>query len=90
MIERQAAVIAFQGLLEKQLAFADLDVLALYDEAAVALFPPNSKESNGNLGKLRLFAVKARPKDEKLCKNCLKACLGRDDLAISQQVMKNS
>lgn len=79
-----------QNLVEKQVACADLDVLNLYDEAWTALFPSSSVESTTNLGKLRLFAAKARSKDEKFCKTCLFICLSRDDLANSQQVNLSS
>lgn len=84
--ERQAAAVVLRNLVEKQVACADLDVLNLYDETSAALFPTDSVEPTANLGKLRLFAVKARPKDEKFCRTCLFTCLGRDDLANSQQV----
>lgn len=86
MSERNAAAIALQELVGKQIGLTDLGALDLYDEASATLCPPSSREPIENLGKLRLFAVKAKPKDEDFVKKCLGACLRRDDLANSQQV----
>lgn len=84
--ERNAAAIALQELVGKQIGLTDLGALDLYDEASATLCPPSSREPIENLGKLRLFAVKAKPKDEDFVKKCLGACLRRDDLANSQQI----
>jgi len=67
-------------------AVGDVGELELYDEALKVLFPERQSEMRSAIGKMRVEAVKAKPKDEKLARSCFRSCLKRDDLDHAQQV----
>jgi hypothetical protein len=66
---------------------SDTDEMTIYDETAVALSNKiDDKIMASYTCQMRLAAVKANPKDEKLCKDCFRACVNRSNWDYAQQV----
>jgi hypothetical protein len=64
----------------------DINDLELYDEAMRVLFGRDDSSSGETLCKIRLLAVKSKPRDEKLAIACFRACLRRSNWEHAQQV----
>jgi N-terminal acetyltransferase B complex non-catalytic subunit len=60
--------------------------LELWDEAAKVLFPSRQGPEAKAICRLRVDAVKASPKDERLALVCFQACLKRGDIESTQSV----
>jgi hypothetical protein len=60
--------------------------LELWDEAVKALFPSRQGPEAKAICRLRVDAVKASPKDERLALACFQACLKREDIESIQSV----
>jgi len=85
--EKSAVLLHLEELAEKKKALQDLETVELYDEAFEEVLP-GSQESWGRIiGELRWQCVKAHPKNEDLSLKCFQACLGKDDLEHSKQVI---
>lgn len=66
---------------------SDTDELNIYEEAAAAMFPnQDDKKAAAYTSKMRLAAVKANPKKEKLAQDCFHVCVKRSDWDYAQQV----
>lgn len=66
---------------------SDIDELNIYEEAAAAMFPnQEEKKAAAFTSKMRLAAVRANPKKEKLAQDCFHVCVKRSDWDYAQQV----
>ncbi|KFY06783.1 hypothetical protein V492_07759 [Pseudogymnoascus sp. VKM F-4246] len=88
-IERNRAYIRLATLSQpgcKEI-ISDTDELNIYEEAAVAMFPnEEDKKASAFTSKMRLAAVKANPKKEKLGRDCFHVCVKRSDWDCAQQI----
>lgn len=68
----------------------DVEILDLYDSAFVAILPNQGESWANAIGEMRWQLVKAMPKNEDAIKECLKACLSKDDFEHAKQVSMHS
>lgn len=88
-IERNRAYIRLATLSQpgcKEI-ISDTDELNIYEEAATTMFPnQEDKKAAAFTSKMRLAAVRANPKKEKLAQDCFHVCVKRSDWDYAQQV----
>ncbi|ELR02124.1 hypothetical protein VC83_06962 [Pseudogymnoascus destructans] len=66
---------------------SDIDELNIYEEAAAAMFSnQEEKKAAAFTSKMRLAAVRANPKKEKLAQDCFHVCVRRSDWDYAQQI----
>lgn len=89
VVERGHAYIRLAGLAQPgcKEVITDIEELGLYDEAATRLSVGQDGTEMANIiCRIRLAAVKASPKNEKLGIDCFRACLLRTNWDYAQQV----
>ncbi|KFZ13020.1 hypothetical protein V502_06820 [Pseudogymnoascus sp. VKM F-4520 (FW-2644)] len=88
-IERNRAYIRLATLSQpgcKEI-ISDTDELNIYEEAATTMFPnQEDKKAAAFTSKMRLAAVRANPKKEKLAQDCFHVCVKRSDWDYAQQI----
>lgn len=66
---------------------SDIDELNIYEEAAATMVSNDEdKKAAAFTSKMRLAAVRANPKKEKLAQDCFHVCVKRSDWDYAQQV----